>query len=94
MKLSATFAALLATVSLSGVQAHTIFQQLYVNGVSPGHNIGIRVASTNNPVTDVTSNDVIVRHSSRHSFRVKLTVFSNSAILLWYAAVVDEGVVY
>jgi cellulase len=59
MKLSATFSALLSVVSLSGVQAHTIFQQLYVNGVSPGHDVGIRYATTNNPITDVTSNDVI-----------------------------------
>ncbi|KAJ1300731.1 hypothetical protein OPQ81_002375 [Rhizoctonia solani] len=39
--------------------AHTIFQELYVNGVSAGHLTGIRHPSSNGPVTDVTSNDVI-----------------------------------
>ncbi|KAG9122989.1 hypothetical protein FRC07_000393 [Ceratobasidium sp. 392] len=39
--------------------AHTIFQELYVNGVSAGHDIGIRVPSYNGPITDVTSNDII-----------------------------------
>jgi hypothetical protein len=29
----------------SGASAHTIFQQMYVNGVSPGHQVGIRVPS-------------------------------------------------
>jgi len=59
MKLTTAFAALLTGVSLSGVHAHTIFQQLYVNGVSPGHDVGIRYATTNNPIMDVTSNDII-----------------------------------
>jgi hypothetical protein len=41
MKLTAapsTLATLVASAS-----AHTIFQQMYVNGVSPGHQVGIRV---------------------------------------------------
>jgi hypothetical protein len=28
---------------VASASAHTIFQQLYVNGVSPGHQVGIRV---------------------------------------------------
>ncbi|CAE6421358.1 unnamed protein product [Rhizoctonia solani] len=39
--------------------AHTIFQELYINGVSAGHLTGIRHPSFNGPITDVTSNDVI-----------------------------------
>ncbi|CAE6363705.1 unnamed protein product [Rhizoctonia solani] len=39
--------------------AHTIFQELYVNGVSAGHLKGIRHPTFNGPITDVTSNDVI-----------------------------------
>ncbi|KAF8600434.1 hypothetical protein BDV93DRAFT_525442 [Ceratobasidium sp. AG-I] len=50
-----------ASLALLSAQAaaHTIFQELYVNGVSAGHNKGIRVPSYNGPVTDVTSNDII-----------------------------------
>ncbi|RPA94404.1 hypothetical protein L873DRAFT_1830346 [Choiromyces venosus 120613-1] len=38
---------------------HTIFQELYVNGVSTGHLKGIRVPDYDGPITDVTSNDII-----------------------------------
>ncbi|KAG9083431.1 hypothetical protein FRC06_004534, partial [Ceratobasidium sp. 370] len=51
-------AASLALLSAPAV-AHTIFQELYVNGVSAGHLKGIRYPSYNGPITDVTSNDVI-----------------------------------
>ncbi|KAL4260055.1 Lytic polysaccharide monooxygenase AA9 [Pleurotus pulmonarius] len=44
---------------LGSVHAHAIFQELWVNGVSQGHNVGIRVPTYNGPITDVTSNDVI-----------------------------------
>ncbi|KAJ3508906.1 hypothetical protein NLJ89_g5499 [Agrocybe chaxingu] len=39
--------------------AHTIFQELWVNGVSAGHLVGIRAPSYDGPITDVNSNDVI-----------------------------------
>ncbi|CCA67656.1 related to cel1 protein precursor [Serendipita indica DSM 11827] len=39
--------------------AHTIFQELHVNGVSQGHKVGIRYPNYNGPITDVTSNDII-----------------------------------
>ncbi|KAG9121201.1 hypothetical protein FRC07_002949 [Ceratobasidium sp. 392] len=39
--------------------AHTIFQELYVNGVSAGHLTGIRHPSYNGPVLDVSTNDII-----------------------------------
>ncbi|KAG9084476.1 hypothetical protein FS749_005205 [Ceratobasidium sp. UAMH 11750] len=53
-----TIAASLALLSAPAA-AHTIFQELYVNGVSAGHLKGIRYPSYNGPITDVTSNDVI-----------------------------------
>ncbi|KDR82597.1 hypothetical protein GALMADRAFT_237994 [Galerina marginata CBS 339.88] len=39
--------------------AHSIFQEFYVNGVSQGHEVGIRVPTSNSPILDVTSNDLI-----------------------------------
>ncbi|KAI1176644.1 glycoside hydrolase [Nemania sp. FL0916] len=41
------------------VSAHQNFHQLWVNGVSPGYQVGIRMPPSNNPVTDVTSNDIV-----------------------------------
>ncbi|KAK2610300.1 hypothetical protein N8I77_003746 [Diaporthe amygdali] len=38
--------------------AHQNLHQFWVNDVSPGYEIGIRRAPSNNPVTDVTSNDI------------------------------------
>ncbi|KII90867.1 glycoside hydrolase family 61 protein [Plicaturopsis crispa FD-325 SS-3] len=43
----------------ASASAHTIFQEFYVNGVSAGHEVGIRVPSYDGPITDVTSNDLI-----------------------------------
>jgi lytic cellulose monooxygenase (C1-hydroxylating) len=43
----------------SGATAHTIFQELYVNGVSQGHLTGIRYPTYDGPITDVTSTDII-----------------------------------
>ncbi|KAG8688207.1 hypothetical protein FRC11_005868 [Ceratobasidium sp. 423] len=53
--------AIAATIALFSAQAaaHTIFQELYVNGVSAGHLKGIRHPTFNGPITDVTSNAVI-----------------------------------
>ncbi|KAJ3751403.1 glycoside hydrolase family 61 protein [Lentinula detonsa] len=44
--------------SISGFNcfAHTIFQELYVNGVDQGQLNGIRVPDYDGPITDVTSN--------------------------------------
>ncbi|KZV73797.1 lytic polysaccharide monooxygenase [Peniophora sp. CONT] len=51
---------LLSLVALAASsQAHTIFQEVYVNGVDQGHLNGIRVPDYDGPITDVTSNDVI-----------------------------------
>jgi len=37
---------------------HQNFHQFWVNGVSPGYQEAIRMPPSNNPVTDVTSNDI------------------------------------
>ncbi|KAF2276471.1 glycoside hydrolase [Westerdykella ornata] len=51
---------LLVTCSLlASASAHTIFTQLWVNGVPQGHTKGIRVPTYDGPITDVDSNDVI-----------------------------------
>ncbi|KAJ3491709.1 hypothetical protein NLI96_g527 [Meripilus lineatus] len=39
--------------------AHSIFQEVYVNGVDQGHINGIRVPDYDGPIMDVTSNDII-----------------------------------
>ncbi|TFK21469.1 glycoside hydrolase family 61 protein [Coprinopsis marcescibilis] len=44
---------------LSYATAHTIFQELHVNGVSQGKLNGIRVPSTQSFVSDVSSKDII-----------------------------------
>jgi cellulase len=36
-------------------------QEVFVNGVSQGHEVGLRLPSYDGPITDVTSNDLIVR---------------------------------
>ncbi|KAK6355050.1 hypothetical protein TWF696_004176 [Orbilia brochopaga] len=54
------FSKLVAAVVLAGsASAHTIFQQLWVNGVAAGQNVGIRVPTYNGPITDVSTNDII-----------------------------------
>ncbi|KAI0092864.1 glycoside hydrolase family 61 protein [Irpex rosettiformis] len=51
---------LLSLVALSGtVSAHTIFQELWVNGVDQGELTGIRAPDYDGPIQDVTSNDII-----------------------------------
>ncbi|EAU86100.1 endoglucanase II [Coprinopsis cinerea okayama7 len=46
-------------VLLSSVSAHTIFQELHVNGVRQGRTVGIRVPYYNGPIENVNSNDII-----------------------------------
>ncbi|KAF3921953.1 Endoglucanase-4 [Dactylellina cionopaga] len=54
------FSKLAAIVALAGsASAHTIFQQLWVNGVAAGQDKGIRVPTYNGPVSDVLTNDII-----------------------------------
>ncbi|KAI0442083.1 glycoside hydrolase [Xylaria telfairii] len=51
--------ALVSIALAAGVSAHQNFHQFWVNDVSPGYQVGIRMPPSNNPVTDVTSNDII-----------------------------------
>ncbi|KAI5861018.1 glycoside hydrolase family 61 protein [Durotheca rogersii] len=44
---------------LTAVSAHQNLHQFWVNGVSPGYEIGIRRAPSNSPVVDVKSNDIV-----------------------------------
>ncbi|KAK0244233.1 glycosyl hydrolase family 61-domain-containing protein [Armillaria nabsnona] len=41
------------------VDARTVFSAVSVDGVNQGHAVGVRVPSTNAPVTDINSNDLI-----------------------------------
>jgi cellulase len=50
----ATFAAL-----ISAAAAHQNFHQFWINDVTPGYQVGIRMPPSNSPVTDVTSNDMV-----------------------------------
>ncbi|KAF4617796.1 hypothetical protein D9613_005982 [Agrocybe pediades] len=52
--------ALLSFVVLAGsAAAKTVFSAISVNGVDQGHGVGVRVPSSNNAITDVTSNNII-----------------------------------
>ncbi|TCD61619.1 hypothetical protein EIP91_008163 [Steccherinum ochraceum] len=54
------FASLAALASLAGfVSARTVFSEFAVNGVDQGHAVAVRVPSSNAPVTDVTSDNLI-----------------------------------
>ncbi|KAH9211796.1 glycosyl hydrolase family 61-domain-containing protein, partial [Leptodontidium sp. 2 PMI_412] len=43
---------------LTAVSAHQNFHQFWVNDVSPGYQVSIRMPPSNSPVTDLTSNDL------------------------------------
>jgi len=53
------FSVLAALVAASSVNAHTIFQDVSVDGVSQGQLTGLRTPNQNNPVYDVTSTDMV-----------------------------------
>ncbi|KAI0014514.1 glycoside hydrolase [Xylariomycetidae sp. FL0641] len=44
---------------ITAVAAHQNFHQFWVNDETPGFEVGIRMPPSNNPVTDVTSNDIV-----------------------------------
>jgi len=46
-------------LTLQSASAHSIFQELWVNGVSQGHLTGIRAPDYDGPISDVNSNDII-----------------------------------
>lgn len=49
---------LILTSFVAFASAHQNFHQLWVNGVTTGYEKCIRMPPSNNPVTDVTSNDI------------------------------------
>ncbi|KAF9013332.1 glycoside hydrolase [Cyathus striatus] len=57
MKSALLFSALISLAT--SVSSHTIFQELWVNGLSQGHQEGIRIPTYDGPITDLTSNDII-----------------------------------
>ncbi|KAI0466484.1 glycoside hydrolase [Xylaria cf. heliscus] len=50
---------LVSIALVAGVSAHQNFHQFWVNDVTPGYQVGIRMPPSNSPVTDVTSNDIV-----------------------------------
>ncbi|KAI4680212.1 uncharacterized protein J4E88_006104 [Alternaria novae-zelandiae] len=51
--------AVFTSALLSAVSAHQNLHQLWVNDVTPGYQVGIRMPPSNSPVTDVTSDDIV-----------------------------------
>ncbi|KAF2647319.1 carbohydrate-binding module family 1 protein [Lophiostoma macrostomum CBS 122681] len=49
---------LISSAFVAAVSAHQNFHQFWVNDVTPGYQVGIRMPPSNSPVTDVTSNDI------------------------------------
>ncbi|KAI0409446.1 glycoside hydrolase [Xylaria palmicola] len=49
---------LIPVVLAAGASAHQNLHQFWVNGESPGYEVGIRMPPSNNPVTDVASDDI------------------------------------
>ncbi|THZ13647.1 hypothetical protein D6C91_07745 [Aureobasidium pullulans] len=54
----------------ASVNAHSIMQRIMVDGVDQGSLTGIRAPPTNNPVQDVTSNDLVCGASASTSSKV------------------------
>ncbi|KAI2626924.1 glycoside hydrolase family 61 protein [Hypomontagnella submonticulosa] len=62
---------LLATAAFAlSAEAHCIFQELSVNGQKQGSLVGIRAPNDNNPVYDVTSQDIICQKQGHTSDKV------------------------
>ena len=51
--------AIFASALLTAVSAHQNLHQFWVNDVSPGYQVGIRMPPNNSPVTDVKSDDIV-----------------------------------
>lgn len=51
--------AVFTSALLSAVSAHQNLHQIWVNDVTPGYQVGIRMPPSNSPVTDVTSDDIV-----------------------------------
>lgn len=50
--------AILLLTTLTCSHAHQNFHQFWINDVSPGYQVAIRMPPSNNPVTNVQSNDI------------------------------------
>ncbi|KAI0315794.1 glycoside hydrolase family 61 protein G [Amylostereum chailletii] len=59
------------------VSSKTVFSSMAVNGVFQGQDVGVRVPQSNNPVTDLTSDDIIC--NTGFTQPVSNTVFSVAA---------------
>ncbi|PIL22355.1 hypothetical protein GSI_15043 [Ganoderma sinense ZZ0214-1] len=46
-------------LAASSVSARTVFSAITVNGVEEGHGVAVRVPTSNAPITDLTSSDII-----------------------------------
>ncbi|RYP42455.1 hypothetical protein DL767_000143 [Monosporascus sp. MG133] len=54
------FQTILSVSALAAVaSAHQNFHQFWVNGESPGYQVGIRMPPSNSPVKDIQSNDIV-----------------------------------
>jgi cellulase len=63
--------ALLTTALISAVSAHQNWHQLWINDVTPGNGVGIRMPPSNSPVTDLKSNDMACNVPSTNGAAVK-----------------------
>ncbi|KAI0643144.1 glycosyl hydrolase family 61-domain-containing protein [Trametes meyenii] len=58
--MKASFLSLASLILAAGsVSARTVFSAIAVDGVEQGHAVAVRVPSTNNPIKDISSNDII-----------------------------------
>ncbi|KAI0129665.1 glycoside hydrolase family 61 protein [Xylariales sp. AK1849] len=69
-------------LSLSA-EAHTIFQNVKVNGADQGSLVGLRAPSDDNPVYDVTSTDIICQKAGSTSATV-ITVPAGATVGAWF----------
>ncbi|KAF3905487.1 Endoglucanase-4 [Dactylellina cionopaga] len=65
--------------------AHQNLHQFWVNGVTPGYEVGIRMPPSNNPVTDVTSNDIACNVNGSNGANVAVVAASagDTIDVLW-----------
>lgn len=64
------FSLVAAAAFAISAEAHCIFQELSVNGAKQGSLVGLRAPSDNNPVYDVTSQDIICQKQGTTSSKV------------------------
>jgi len=86
---------LLALVALAAsVSAHTIFQELYINGASNGLGYGLRLPTYDGPITDVTSNDLTCNGGPNPLTMISTAVIpvtAGSQVTLRWGQYLEEG---